>query len=492
MLSVELFLDRANISWERNVRRQVCSPVKHQGNPVLQPEYPWEESSVCLYGSILPKDTGTGFWMWYMATGRHGKDQTMCLAESDDGLTWRRVMSDRHPYDQHRQTNIVFGPAPNVHGPCVLRNAHSDRPDERYLALYDSYSRYRPGVPSLQESCRWCYTATSADGVEWSPAEGRPAIPGKSDTGQSVVWDPARQRYIAYLRGTRSPHDPFGSAHGETQRVRYVRAAVSKDFQHWSSPIELLRADDRDGDPNHQIHQMSVTWRDGQFVGLMSMFHIHDFLWMQDDDGRPLLMEEGTCDTQLVVSRDGLEWHRAADRQVFLPLGPAGAWDSHWLVTASQIVFDHDRMLFYYAATHQKRSEWHRYRIGVATLPTDRFQALTPIDVNRLAVIETKPMYLSQGDLYLNADGAQGSIAVELCDFNGNVIDGFGKDDCTAVVGDGLKHLVRWKQCRLSDALNGTLFRKAIRIRCYIDRARLYAMYLPLSDAAEHGWGSSA
>jgi len=72
MLSVELFLDRANISWERNVRRQVCSPVKHQGNPVLQPEYPWEESSVCLYGSILPKDTGTGFWMWYMATGRHG------------------------------------------------------------------------------------------------------------------------------------------------------------------------------------------------------------------------------------------------------------------------------------------------------------------------------------------------------------------------------------------------------------------------------------
>ncbi|MFA5865452.1 MAG: hypothetical protein WC975_12305 [Phycisphaerae bacterium] len=489
MSGVELFLDKSQISWERNIQRELCQPVKYDKNPVLLPEYPWEESYVCLYGSILPKKSERGFFMWYMAAGNHGKDQTMCLAESDDGLAWRKVFSGEHPYGQDRETNIVYGPNPNIHGPCVLHNYHDEISDERYLVLYDSYSRYRPDLTEVQGSGRWCYTATSPDGLHWFPPTGRPAIPGKSDTGQGVVWDPIKKRYIAYLRGTRSPHDPFGSPHGETQRVRYVRASVSRDFRTWSSPIELLRADNQDGDPNHQIHQLSVTWRDGQFIGLLSMFHIHDFLKMRDDDGKPLLMEEGTCDTQLVVSRDGMHWHRVADRQLFLPLGLPGEWDSQWIVTASQIVVDQNRMLFYYAATDKKRSEGHRYQIGVAALPLDRFQALKPLDKSRPAVLETKPVYLLDGDLYINADCSQGNILMELCDFNGNTIEGFGKENCTPVVEDNLRYIVRWNNKKISEARNETLFRQAIRIRCYIDRASLYAIYLPAADAWENDNG---
>jgi hypothetical protein len=480
MSNVELFLDKTRISWERNVRRELCQPVKYEKNPVLQPEYPWEESYVCLYGSILPKINERGFFMWYMAAGKQGKDQTMCLAESNDGLEWRKVFSGGHPYGQHQKTNIIYGPDPNIHGPCVLYNCHNENSDERYLVLYDSYSRYRPDLTQVQGSGRWCYTATSPDGIHWFPPKGSPAIPGKSDTGQSVVWDPIKKRYIAYLRGTRSPHDPFGSPHGETQRVRYVRASVSRNFETWSPPIELLRADNQDGDPNHQIHQLSVAWRDGQFVGLLSIFHIHDFLRMRDDDGKPLLMEEGTCDTQLVVSRDGMHWDRVADRQLIIPLGLPGEWDSQWIVTASQIVFDHDQMLFYYAATNKKRSEGHSYQIGVATLPMDRFQAIKPLDTHPPAVLETKPLYWLDGDLQINADCSQGKIIVELCDFNGNTIEGFSRVDCVPLVGDNLKHIVRWNNQKISEAVGQTPFRKAIRIRCYIHQASLYAMYLPI------------
>ncbi len=479
-VETELFLDDARISWERNLGRELCRPVKYPKNPILQPEYPWEESFVSLYGSILPKESGRGFFMWYMAGGNHGKDQTMCLAESDDGLEWHKVLSAGAPYRSHPKTNIVYGPDPNIHGPCVLKNCHDDNPEQRYLVLYDSYSRYRPGLKVIEGSARWAYTATSPDGIHWSPLKGRPAIPGKSDTGQGVVWDPIGKRYIAYLRGTRSPHDPFGSPHGETQRVRYVRASVSKDFLNWSPPVELLRADNRDGDSNHQIHQMSVTWHNGQFIGLVSMFHIQGFLEMRDGEGKPLLMEEGTCDTQLAVSRDGLHWHRAADRQVFLPLGSPGEWDSQWIVTAGQIVFDQDRMLFYYASTGNKRSEGHQYRIGVATLPLDRFQALKPLDPHRPAVLETKPLYLSDGDLYINADCSKGNIRVELVDFNGITVDGFGKENCTPLAGDNLRHLVRWNNKKISEARFETSFGQAIRIRCYNDQASMYAMYLPV------------
>jgi hypothetical protein len=225
---------------------------------------------------------------------------------------------------------------------------------------------------------------------------------------------------------------------------------------------------------------MSVTWHNGQFLGLVSMFHIDGFLEMRDGDGSPLLMEEGTCDTQLAVSRDGLHWHRIADRQVFLPLGSPGEWDSQWIVTASQIIFDQDRMLFYYASTGHKRSEGHQYHIGLATLPLDRFQALKPADPHRPAVLETKPLYLSDGDLHINADCSQGNIQMELCDFNGNPIEGFGKEDFTPLTGDNLRHLVRWKNNKISDAKNDSSFRQAIRIRCYLHQASLYAMYLPI------------
>ncbi len=190
-------------------------------------------------------------------------------------------------------------------------------------------------------------------------------------------------------------------------------------------------------------------------------------------------MEEGTCDTQLAVSRDGLRWERVADRQIFLPLGGPGQWDSQWNVTASQFVYDGDRMLFYYASTDRKRSQRHKYRIGVATLPRDRFQAVRPRRTHQHAVLETVPLYLEDGDLRINADATHGKITVELCDFNGGAIEGFAKEDCEAVETDGLDHVVRWNGKGLSDARNGDPFRKALRIRFYIHHASLYAAYLP-------------
>src|SRR5690606_19074237 len=97
-------------------------------------------------------------------------------------------------------------------------------------------------------------------------------------------------RYLAFLRGTRTPHDPFTFNEGQSQRVRYVRAAWSDDFEHWSEPVEVFRCDERDGDPHTQAHQLSVTRRGSQFVGLLTLFHVHGFYPIP---GRDLIMEDG-------------------------------------------------------------------------------------------------------------------------------------------------------------------------------------------------------
>ncbi|MBN1943469.1 MAG: hypothetical protein JW849_09285 [Phycisphaerae bacterium] len=482
--NLELFLDDELLSWEYNLARTLCQPTKHPANPILQPEQPWEETAITLYGSVLPREEG-GFAMWYMALASGWRsDQMMCLAESADGVAWTRAIQQGLPYRNCAESNVVLGPEPNVHGPCVLRNEHNDDPSERYLVLFDSYTRYRPQSAEARRHDRCCYTAVSPDGVHWTPKEGRLAIPSKSDTGQGVVWDPLSRRHIAYLRGTRAVHDPFGRPYGESQRVRYVRAATSADFLHWSDPIELLRADIIDGDPDHQFHQLSVTRRGNQFVALLSIFHITGFEKMRsaDEGGREILMEQGSCDTQLAVSRDGLHWRRVANRAVFLPLGLPGTWDSRWLTTAGQLVTTDAETLLYYGGAGTERGEGHKTCLGLATLPRDRFQALQPRRLGQPGVVETKPLRINPtGELYVNADAQKGRLVVEVCDFMGKTIEGFALDDCDAITTDSLDAPVRWRGKPIGQAVRDENPGKDIRIRFYLHQASLYAAKIPCS-----------
>ena len=492
---IELFLDRTRISWEYNVDRCVQQPRKHEGNPILIGEHPWEELYVTMYGNVLPKEDGSGYRMWYSA-GAKGmtKSKCLCYAESEDGFAWRRVMSDRTPYEDCKETNILAGIEHNLAAPTVLRNCHSDNPDERYLLFYDSYAHTRPEMADWHKGSRACYTMTSPDGLAWAPKEGRPAVIGKADASQSVVWDPKRRRYIAYMRGTR-PHEalqPLAGPYGERMRVRYVRAAVSNDFLHWSDQVELLRAGPEEGDPYNHVHQLAVTRRGSQFVGVRFMFRVESLPHIDYEGQGMMVMEEGVCDPYLSVSRDGLSWSKVCDNQVFMPRGEPGSWDSRWLVMPGQFLVEDDRMLFYYGASKLRRQDPPTpgvLAIGVASLPRDRFQALRPLLLHQEAVIETKPLYLSEGDLYLNADASGGAIRVELVTFHGLPIDGFTRDDCTPIDTDGLEQIVQWKGRRLSDAIDREdPFRKAIRIRMYLDQASLYAMYTPESaDPLESG-----
>ena len=474
----ELFLDRARTSWEHNVQRCLCEPARYAGNPIVIPEHPWESGFITFYGTVLPREDSGGYRMWYQALPSQPKQtQFMCCAESDDGYRWRKTMSAACPYGERSRTNIVLGAEANVHGPCVLRNAHSDDPDERYLVFYDSYTCHRPDLTDSLQASRWTYTAVSPDGIAWSPPTGSAAVAGKSDTGNSVVWDPRLRRYIAYMRGTRSVQQPFDSPHGETTRVRYVRVAVSNDFLHWSEPVELLRADSIDGDPAHQFHQLTVTRRGPQFIGLLSIFHIDRYERQPDFD---FPVEIASCDTQLIASRDGLHWTRVADRQVFIPNRTAPAWDAQFIRTGN-ILFEKDRMLFYYSGSPRRQSEGrHESGIGVAELPLDRFQSLRPRRLSQPAVLETKPLELDEGDLRVNVDARHGTVLAELCDFNGVVLDGFGKADCAPIKEDSLDCTVRWNGRKLSDAVDkDKVFRRAIRIRFYVHNAALYAAYIP-------------
>lgn len=473
---LELFLDDHLISWTQNVVRRVKPPLKHAENPILRAEYPWEERYMTLYGTVMrDKDTGK-FRMWYNAFGPDYRKQSyLAYAESDDGYQWRKPMMGILSFGEHAKTNLLLGADANVHGPAVILNPVAP-PQDRYLAIYDSYTHFRPGSPESQLQSRAVYAASSPDGIHFSPASGKMIVLGKSDVGHSAVWNPDREKIQLYMRGV----NEYQEEGGLTQRVRYVRYAESSDGRSWSEPIELMRADDVDGAPDNQIHQLTVTRYGNVYVGLLTMFRIERLELGGEHLGERIdRLEHGVTDTQLAFSRDGINWNRVADRSTFLPRGSHGEWDGGWIVTSSELVVYDDEVRIYYAGFPERYSVGQT-AIGVATLPLDRFVALKPRRLNEEAVVELKPYRYVGGEILLNADASKGGqIQAEVLDFDGKVIDGFERAAFIPLRADDLRHSLRWvaagREKTLNDAV-GPGGGQAVRLRFYVHNAEIYSL----------------
>jgi hypothetical protein len=180
------------------------------------------------------------------------------------------------------------------------------------------------------------------------------AWPCYSDCGNSVVYDPALGRYVAFGR--------FGLTRladgGQFALGRNVARVTSEDFLHWSEPEMVLCVDARDPD-TLQINDMAVELYEGVYIGLMELFVLTG-----TDRSRPI---------QLAASRDGLHWTRVADRFDFFDRGDPGQWDDAPVHRPSALMLHDDRVLMYYTSGS---GQSHFSGIGLATWRRDGFVSL--------------------------------------------------------------------------------------------------------------------
>ena len=471
---MELFLDDEIISNTRNIRRELRPADMHEGNPLLRREFPWEQRHICIYGSVHYDASKRLFRMWYNAIGEdYFNQQFLAYAESADGINWTKPMLDICSLPGHQRTNLLMGRSCNLHGPCVIRNPDESDPHRRYLMLFDSYPQWRPDAKELGIHGRWCYTCESPDGLHWSPETGRPAFAGKADSGQSVVWDPVTRSFKAYVRLT--AQDAFG------QRIRIWRLVESPDFNQWGPPRELMRTDEQDGYPDKQMQQLTVTRYGGIYIGLLSLFQIAQYVTGKDGS-----VDEGpqVNEVQLVTSRDGVHFTRVADRALFMRPSEPGGFGVQGYRTASHMVAHGDKVFIYCdgQAPHSDKSDTvtDGMEIGLATVPRDRFVALTPARLLDEAVVELVPLQYPDARLTLNAEtSAAGAIRAELADFGGTPLPGFGRGDSELVSGDSFAHELRWQSNGESyslDALPAGLRHQPLRLRLWLRQARVYSL----------------
>ena len=104
--------------------------------------------------------------------------------------------------------------------------------------------------------------------------------------------------------------------------------------------------------------------------------------------------------------------------------------------------------------------------IGLATLRLDGF-----VSVEGSGTLTTKPLVFIGDGLEVNADATGGSLRVEALDLEGNVIEGFSKDDCEPLTANVIGHLLKWTgkdDCHLIQA-------QPIRLRFHLENAKLFS-----------------
>jgi hypothetical protein len=192
-----------------------------------------------------------------------------------------------------------------------------------------------------------------------------------------------------------------------------------------------------------QIHMGYVTKYHGHYVML------YDFMYASS-----------SCDEELATSRDGIHFVRINNGEKVLPLGEKGAWDSS-LICSSNHFFEHDgKLWFYYVGSPENFAEgpwppnshefrWFRY----TGLAQHRLDGFTSLDLERgkltgEAMTDSIALRGEAVQLWANADVAPGSrLRVEILDAGGNKpLTGYDAGACAPLVGDSLRHAVRWGQ----------------------------------------------
>lgn len=467
----QLFLDDYVVSSMANLRRDLKHPAKHPRNPLMVSEYPWEKRF--MFVSSVVYNSGK-FMAWYTASeSPEGMPEYYtCYAESEDGIHWKKPLIGESIFGSHEKHNVLN------YGASTFLDVNGANSKEIFRSVDSAYSY---------------------DGIHWIAHEPwqqnwRTAI-GKNDTVTSFVfW---KGTYLAYVR-YQGPETGTAISDLQTGHVwknatmRCVGLTTSKDYCHWTNKELIFKTDQRDGYPWVQPHALCVSEYGDVLIGLLPLLHL-----IPEDENNFL----GDFDVQLMVSRDGWNWDRVADRAIFMPCDIARPiltrnWDFRFHPTANFLVKD-DVVYIYYFGTNIRHGEGRSTGIGqlantgdgkiedrmcglgLATIPADRFLSLQPVNWAGEGVLETKPFKFSGALLIVNADLNGGKLRIEVVDENGQAMPGYGREQSRLAVYDPLRYSVTWKQQDGNEKGLGQIPKgQSIALRFLLDNSELYSFQI--------------
>ena len=445
--NLHLLADNDELTHHWNLTRTIGRPDRAM-RPLLQADRPWEGEQIACWGTVIHDPADGLFKIWYQTwledfPAAHVSRSVICYAQSRDGLTWEKPNLGVTMYHGSTDHNVVytvedFDQPHQLDCFAVLLEPEDPHPARRFkmLAWVRSIeTRFEMGFISL----------FSADGIHWTRHPGY-TIPRLGDR-MGCYRDHIRGRYVMNSR------QPWRNLRGQLTTKRQVAMAESADFLAWTEARPIMKLDDDDGFDDQFYGLTPFVWGN-QYLGYLELYH----------------RATEHLDLQLVTSRDGEHWTRPARREPFLTRGPDGAWDETWVAFTSNppIVQDDEMWLYYDGRTGGHQTDRRRGAIGLARARRDRFAGLTAGIQEGEAL--TERIMVGAPRLLLNLNARCGEVAVAVYDEEGDPIEGYGRDDCSAVSGDQVDAEITWNGMNL-EPLEG----RELYLRLWIRYGTLYA-----------------
>ncbi len=515
-----LLVDDHHVMYRAGTKRVFHPATLNETNPVIREDKPWE-MAIGWTSVFRHKESGK-YQLWYQAYAG-GRDErkshkcVVCLAESDDGVTFTKpelgahdFKTDRKPFaGHHTQTNIVLtgdGGYGDRYANSVLFDAADQNPARRYKMLYtdfgkDSEGREWPGF----------FAAFSPDGIRWTKSPKNPLIrtayggrgwqppfsdevpygerwdnaknflrknwpiPLSMSDAADVFFDPNSQSWVVYGKSWLQ-----GPAGGLAWKHAMARVE-SKDFVTWSKPQIVAGTDELDP-ANSEFHTSPVFFHHGCYFSLNQILSAR---------GEAIGAKADAMHIELMTSRDGIRWDRPFRAEPFID-NAKQAFSNGGIFTNSTPVFLDDEIRFYYGGYNsgtigggaKLTDPSQQSGVGFASIGLDRFAGIRPVALSaqstlkrpleNIGQITLKPIDLTDiHSISINADASDGSVRVEVLNEDGYRMRGFSKDDATPITDDSVSHLVEWQTQTLSTLPPGKYC-----LRLHLDIAEVFAVTL--------------
>ncbi len=502
----ELFLDNTMLEVTPGVSRRLHKPIKHPLNPVVRADRWCEGNYVQPYTTMYDPEDKL-FKMWARAgtdSKSHyldGNAAYMLYFTSTDGVHWDKPDLGLMEVAGRRDHNVVF-----TSDSAVATSAASSQKPQDFVvptrsmepqgkkAFFWAVNKHpNPShagekfvaLAIVQDHRRGAHLVTSPDGIHWTCASApfwqtpNDVSAQGDDCLMHLIYDKAKQRWVIYRRILPEFSEHMVADESDSQRKaldRYYRSyayAESSDLRQWQNHQFILSMD-ADDPADTELYQFACHKIGQTYIGYMSVFYLRS--------PQPI-------DIHLATSRDGINFTRVCRGEPFIPYGPLGYYD-YMAMGGSQpepIIVDDTVYLYYCAYNCPHDANVFGDDVGnlnggaaLATFKRDRYASLETgdKDVGPCRVV-TKPFTVRHSKLFLNAaTWAAGSVRVEALTRDWQPIPGFAESQALTIQGDALDHPVRWNDSADVSRLLG----REIRLKFYMNRARIHAMTLSNED----------
>jgi len=449
-----LLVDTTQIAVNEGVSLTVCEAVKHPDNPVVRRGGPGsvDEKRAHFDGSVYYLDGKFRMWYWAFPGGK-------AYAESDDGIHWTKPNLGLVEFRGNKNNNLI--PMPGR--PMIHHDPDDPDPQRRFkkpVAARNLKIARREQLGTL---------ATSPDGIHWKIVE----------HPEPTTWENAESQIL-----TRIGNEWIIYTQGLTKLGRTVMAFHSTDLSkppsEWHKKIAWTM---KDKYPTYQAHHGIKPWvRPGLIFGIFGIF--------QD---RHELMDT-TIDLGLLLSHDGFEWWEPWPLAAIVRRGPAGAWDSKFVIQGYPCFVNvRDKTYMYYSGT-PSGNIGDGMQVGLAMLRRDGF-GYVGVDIGwtftqpgpRTGSLVTVPIRLhdkATERVLLNVDNldekGERFVKVELLDANGRALPGYTLEDADPITANGIAVPATWKGKASLANVKDDVIRLRVHFRggkCRRESPRLYAVY---------------